>query len=257
MKLKTIVIDKSPRTRKLFRQLVEEFVAELEVLGEAESVNEAKDLVAGVKPDLLVVDQNEYGEHAATIQSWRQEQPMDLAILAHYHDLPAIPTNGTFIDIVSKPINVEGIRHLARTASSRHIAVHNSGSDAFLVPDMAQIGNQNSKIALPFPRGFKFVQLNEILFCSADRVYTDFTLKSGEQLTASRSLKYFEELLVAFGFHRVHSSFLVNLDHVREYIRGSSGKGGTLVLTDDQQVPVARGRKMELLEKFSIKVKEN
>lgn len=102
-------------------------------------------------------------------------------------------------------------------------------------------------------KGFKIVRLNEILFCSADRVYTDFTLKCGTLLSASRSLKYFEEMLVSFGFMRVHASHLVNLDHIEEYLRGSAGKGGIVILSDGQQLPVARGRKTELLGKFSIK----
>ena len=102
-------------------------------------------------------------------------------------------------------------------------------------------------------KGFKIVRLNEILFCSADRVYTDFTLKCAALLSASRSLKYFEEMLVSFGFMRAHASHLVNLDHIEEYLRGSAGKGRIVILSDGQQLSVARGRKTELLGKFSIK----
>ncbi len=241
----------------MFRHLVEEFVSDLEVLGQAENVAEAQQLVDTIKPDLLVVDHASYQGGFQTIESWRSEMPMNIALMAHYHEMPSIPASNAVAEIISKPVDVEGIRHLARTIGSMQLQVQASGSDAFLVPDLAQIGNQNSKIALPMPKGFKIVQLNDILFCSADRVYTDFTLRNGVQLTASRSLKYFEELLGSFGFQRIHASFLVNLDHVQEYVRGSSGKGGVLLLTEEHQIPVARGRKSELLVKFSIKAKES
>jgi two-component system LytT family response regulator len=38
----------------------------------------------------------------------------------------------------------------------------------------------------------------------------------------------------------VHKSFLVNLHHVREYVRG---EGGSVVLTNDRMIEVSRRKK--------------
>jgi two-component system LytT family response regulator len=46
-------------------------------------------------------------------------------------------------------------------------------------------------------------------------------------------------------FYRVHNSHLVNLDHVREYIKTD---GGYLVMQNDMKVPVSKNRKDELLQ---------
>jgi two-component system LytT family response regulator len=47
-------------------------------------------------------------------------------------------------------------------------------------------------------------------------------------------------LLVYAGFVRIHKSFLVNLRHVKEYLRGERE---SVILTDGREVEVARRKK--------------
>ena len=63
----------------------------------------------------------------------------------------------------------------------------------------------------------------------------------------SRTLKDVEEWLSPHGFYRAHHSHLVNLQHIREFVRSD---GGYLLLSDGKKMPVARNRKEELLNKI-------
>jgi len=56
----------------------------------------------------------------------------------------------------------------------------------------------------------------------------------------SQTLKEYVALLEDAHFFRVHQSHLVNLQHVKKYSRRD---GGYVVMTDKQQIPVARNRK--------------
>ncbi|WP_373516917.1 LytR/AlgR family response regulator transcription factor, partial [Pricia sp.] len=56
----------------------------------------------------------------------------------------------------------------------------------------------------------------------------------------SKNLKDFENLLSGSGFCRVHNSHLINLSHVKKYIKGD---GGYVILTDDHHVDISRRRK--------------
>ena len=51
------------------------------------------------------------------------------------------------------------------------------------------------------------------------------------------------------GFCRVHKSFLVNLHHIKEYVRG---EGGSVILTNDMVIEVSRRKK----EVFMARMKE-
>jgi len=51
----------------------------------------------------------------------------------------------------------------------------------------------------------------------------------------------YEALLEDAGFVRIHKSILVNLLHVKEYLRG---EGGSVILSNGHEVEVARRKKI-------------
>ena len=60
----------------------------------------------------------------------------------------------------------------------------------------------------------------------------------------TRVLKDFEDFLSESGFCRVHNSYLINIRHVKRYVRDD---GGYVVLTDGHKVDISRRRKDEFL----------
>ena len=56
------------------------------------------------------------------------------------------------------------------------------------------------------------------------------------------------ELLSPYHFVRVHNQYLINLRHVKKYIKG---EGGTVVMNDDAQIEVARRRKDDFLAELA------
>jgi len=103
------------------------------------------------------------------------------------------------------------------------------------------------KIALPTSDGLEFVEPEEIMHCESDSNYTYVYFKNGSKSLISKTLKEIEELLDGHGFIRVHHSHIVNLKHIRKYVRGS---GGYLELVDGNSVSVSRSRKEDLMKLF-------
>ena len=105
-----------------------------------------------------------------------------------------------------------------------------------------------TKIALPSSDGFEFIELSDIVRCEADRSYCNFHLTDRNKVVISKSLKEFEELLEEAGFYRVHKSNMINLSHVKKYVRGA---GGHLIMSDDSHVTVSIRKKDHLLSLLS------
>ncbi|MBL7756054.1 MAG: LytTR family transcriptional regulator [Chitinophagaceae bacterium] len=57
----------------------------------------------------------------------------------------------------------------------------------------------------------------------------------------------YETLLEDSSFVRVHKSFLVNLQHIQEYIRG---EGGSIIMTNNHEVEVSRRKKEAFIKKM-------
>ena len=107
--------------------------------------------------------------------------------------------------------------------------------------------NYLERLCIPSAKGFLIVQLENIIYCEADRSYTVFHCKNHRSIIASRPLAEYDLLLANSGFMRVHKSFLVNVHHIREYHRG---EGGTVIMSNGNGVEVSRRKKDIFLQKI-------
>ena len=72
-------------------------------------------------------------------------------------------------------------------------------------------------------------------------------LASGKVLTCARTLKEVEAILPDRDFVRIHHSYIVNLDHVRQ-IRVTPDV--LVLLSNGKELSVSRRRKKMVMEKF-------
>lgn len=68
---------------------------------------------------------------------------------------------------------------------------------------------------------YRFLELDDLAYLQADNNSTDITLKNGEQITAFKTLKYFEENLPS-NFYRIHNSYIVNKNYISRIHTGNS-----------------------------------
>ena len=61
---------------------------------------------------------------------------------------------------------------------------------------------------------------------------------------SSKTLKEYENILKGSNFIRIHKSSLININHIKEYLRG---EGGSVILSDGSEVEVSRRKKRDLL----------
>ena len=108
----------------------------------------------------------------------------------------------------------------------------------------------NMRLCLPTFKGFIILKLEDIVYCEAQRSYTIFHLVNNKTMMISKPLFDYDRLLAGTAFFRIHKSFLINLFHAKEYIRGD---GGTVIMSNGVDIEVSR-RKKDL---FLSKVKES
>jgi two-component system LytT family response regulator len=105
-----------------------------------------------------------------------------------------------------------------------------------------------NQVALPSLEGLIFVNVTDVIHCESDSNYTTLFLKSGEKMVVTKTLKDIEGLLEGNNFFRIHHSHLINMMHIKKYIRGNAGY---VVMSDGTDINVARNRKEEFLTQFA------
>lgn len=117
--------------------------------------------------------------------------------------------------------------------------------DAFL-HNLKQPDAALHKVGIPVVGGYDFILLSEIIFCKVDDNCTIFYLISKQKITATKTLKWVDELLHSHQFFRVHDSYLINMRHIKKYKKG--GEGGVVELTDRLEADVSRRKKDDFLK---------
>jgi two-component system LytT family response regulator len=160
------------------------------------------------------------------------------------------------LDYLLKPVSAADLREAVERASAggrrgpdpRQFEILSEGMENIEGTQASRgspgAGAAAGRIGLPTKDGILFARVADIIRCDAESNYTTVFLRDGTRSVTARTLGDVEQLLDDSGFVRIHQSHLVNLAHVRRYIKGD---GGEVVLSDGAKVSVSRRHKSDLL----------
>ncbi|WP_435313503.1 LytR/AlgR family response regulator transcription factor [Cellulophaga fucicola] len=102
----------------------------------------------------------------------------------------------------------------------------------------------NKRITLNTDGKLLFLDSDEILYAESDGNYSTIYLEEGKKVVITKKLKEVDGLLPLENFYRVHNSYIVNINKIKEYVKTD----GYLVLKSDDQIPVSRQKKSNFLD---------
>src|ERR1700712_493442 len=103
-----------------------------------------------------------------------------------------------------------------------------------------ELSSIEMKLCIPTFKGFLVLKLEDIVACEAVKNYTLIHLSNKKPFIVSKSLMEYEKLLEGSSFLRVHRTYLINLQHVKEYQRG---EGGVVVMSNGVEIEISRRKK--------------
>ncbi|MEO8147668.1 MAG: LytTR family DNA-binding domain-containing protein [Bacteroidia bacterium] len=117
-----------------------------------------------------------------------------------------------------------------------------------LLENIKELKPTTQRIALTTSDGMIFVDTKDIMYCGAESNYTNVKMANGTKVLVAKTLKDIDETLSGNDFYRIHNSFLINLNHIKKFVRGD---GGYVLMNDGEQITISRSRREEFFEKFS------
>lgn len=243
---KAIIVDDENRSVETLKSIIQQFCSnEVEVVGTANSVEEAFTLIYLVMPDIVFLDvEMPHGSGFDLLE--RIPKPDFEVIFTTGFDRYAVTAiKFSALDYLLKPINIEEVKEAISKAKKRIEGKHTQSNLEHLINNIRHPRDKNNKIPISVVNGFQFVPVNTIVFCQADDDYTYIYLIDGQKLTVSKNIKEFEDILANYNFFRIHHSYLINRDYIKRYIKG---EGGTILTEQGNELPVSRRRKVEFLE---------
>lgn len=250
-----LIVDDEEKNREALAKMIDQFCHDVRVIGKADCVEAAKAIIEKDKPQLVLLDVEMPGGSGFDLLE-QYEDPKFNVIFTTAHAAYAIKAiKFAALDYLLKPINLNELKAAVEKAII-NIENRNSGASETSMKFEVLRNNRErenfdfKKIALPTIDGLDFYELAKILRCEADRSYCNFYFEDGTVLTVSKSMKEFEDLLEECNFFKVHKSNMINMDHLKKYVKG---KGGYVILSDDSSVDVSVRRRDELLKALRTK----
>jgi two-component system LytT family response regulator len=246
--LRSAIIDDEQGSRDTLSALLARYCPNVEVVAVADSIQSAFSAIRTHRPDVIFLDiQMPHGSGFDLIEE-AHDHNCEVILTTAYDQYAIKAVRAAALDYLLKPIDIEELITAVQRAEKQVGDRRLRGAARAYAAAVPERGRRPTRIALPTLDDLIFIQVGDIVRCEATGNYTVFHLVHGESHVTSRTLKEYETMLEDADFFRVHHSHLVNLDHVRKYVRGD---GGAIVMLDGAEVPVARRRKDELLMRLS------
>src|ERR1700744_3872534 len=248
--IKTILVDDEPRGLSALKRLLELYCPEVKIVGACQDTRTAVEAIPVLEPELVFLDVAMPDKNGFDLLNELSPVHFEVIFVTAHNEYTIQAFKYSAVDYLLKPVEEELLIEAVRRAGLRisdKASAHQV--DTFLYNLHTMQNPAEMKLCIPDMKGFRVVQLSDVVYCESESSYTIFYLLNGQRITASKSIMEYELLLEHSGFCRIHKSFLVNLHHIKEYIRG---EGGSVVLTNDQAIEVSRRKK----EVFISRMKE-
>jgi two-component system LytT family response regulator len=230
-KITVIIIDDERASREELKLALLQY-DDFSLLAEATSADQAKELIDDLQPDLIFLDIEMPGKSGFDLLESMNNVPSVIFTTAyHQYAVKAFEVNA--LDYLLKPIREERFKKAiekVRDNESRHSFIPEKNEGKIFIKDGEKCF---------------FILLNDIYLIESLDNYTRLWFGNNKAIQR-RSLRQWEELLDENTFFRINREAIVNLQHIKNVSKLSSGR---------LKVKLEIGQELEVSSRQSAKFK--
>lgn len=240
-KISVLIVDDEPLARKGLVDLLST-QSGFTLAGEASDGRSAVESIRTIRPDLVFLDiQMPEMNGFEVMLEVGAEMPSTIIVTAYdQYAIQAFEHHA--VDYLLKPVDPERFQtSLARAAQRIREAM--GGQDlTHLLALLKELDGRSAareRLVVKTYTGVLYLGQEEISRIEASDNYIKFHVSEKEYLVRE-TLKQIEERLDSRRFTRIHRSYIVNIDHIREIRPSAGGSDYRIILRDGVELPVGR-----------------
>lgn len=242
--IKAVIVEDELKNTDILKDILEHHCDGVEVVGTAETVQKAVDVIQRTSPDVLFLDIEIPPDKGFDLLEMLPKIDFDVIFITAHEEYALQAIKFAALDYLLKPISVREVQGALKKVNRNRNGQINELTEIlkeYLQNKDNGAGNF-SKIVIPSSDAYNVIDLSDIIYCEACDSYTKIqTVSSGSHLI-SKPLKEYDEMLSDKGFYRVHKSFLINVNHIRKIIKGV---GAAVIMSDKKNIPISMRKKDE------------
>ncbi len=241
--LQAVIVDDEIKALQSLTWELTNFSDEINVVASFTNPHDALEYLEKNTPDCLFLDiEMPTMDGFQFIQKLTNKNfPVVITTAYNQYALKAIKNEA--LDYLLKPIDTDDLEE-----TIAKIKKFNNKNFSVEKLEMAMV-NFNSKsihkrITLNTDGKLLFLESDEILYAESDGNYSTIFLTDGQKIVLTKKLKEVNELLPSDSFFRIHNSYIINLNKIKEFLKTD----GYVVLKSNHKIPVSRQKKSDFLD---------
>lgn len=253
-KIRAIVVDDEFYNRELISKLVEITHSDFEIVGKAENIEEAYDLIIAVHPDLVFLDIKMPGGNGFDLLRKFETQNFEVVFITGFDEYAIQAFEFNALDYILKPIDTV---KLEKTLNKVLHRICNKLSITDNLKEITQLYQLDSAMLskIPLHDKDKVVLLNiiDIISIETKDGCTIFNDINANKFISSKILSDFEFIFDNVPhFVRLNRSVYINSNYVKHYTKGQVC---IVTLNDNSSFEASRRKKAEILTILDKEIK--
>ncbi|MEO0337829.1 MAG: LytTR family DNA-binding domain-containing protein [Bacteroidota bacterium] len=241
--VRIVVVDDDLQAVNTIKELIKLYCPNGQLVDYATDVSKALQLLEGATFDLLLLDINLGNTTGFDLLDQLETYKFGLAFTTAYDQFALKAFQYYAIDYLLKPIDPDELSSLIARVEKKEEESFSAEQIKALSESIQQ--KKLNRLLLSTSEGFFFLDLEQIVRLEAFKSYTTFYLSNNKKITVAKTIKEYERLLPDHQFFRAHQSHMINIKYIYQI---SKKDGGYIVTHDGQEVPLARRKKVSLLQ---------
>lgn len=244
--IRTVLIDDETRSIRVLQRLLDTYCPQVSIVGTAEGVENAGELIRALKPDLAFLDIEMIQGNAFDLLNQLMPIQFQVIFVTAFDAYAVRAFKYSAVDYLLKPVNVDELQEAVEKVAIRQ-EQNDMSRIRTLLTNVGAVQHSQQKMGIPTMTGLRFVTINDIIRLEAQGHYTAICLTGREPMLTTRNIKEFEELLPETIFYRIHHSHIINLQRIQEY---QKGRGGYVIMEDGSSIEVAARRRQDFMNRL-------
>jgi two-component system LytT family response regulator len=243
--LNCIIIDDDAGCIDTLEAILKKYCPQLQILGSATNISDAVRLINSTSPQLVFLDVEIGKETGFDLFNYFSSPEFEVVFTTAHEKYALKAIKSSCFDFLLKPVVIEEVVNVVSKLEKEKKKA--SGQNAsVLIDNLRSKDSVIQKIAIPSNDGYAFINVNDIISLEADGKYTKIVTQSGLKSLSTKNIGEFEELLNN-QFFRTHKSWIVNLDHVKKFLKTES----KVLLSNETTAEVSSRKKDEFIRLFN------
>ena len=249
MLLNAVIVEDERHSMINLKHMISEHCEDIEVVGDADSVQSALDLLSrsDIQPDVAFLDINLQDGQVFQMLNQLPSVDFDIIFVTAYDKFAMTACEYSSIGYILKPIDpdklIEAVGRIRPRRQGR------TEERLQVMQQYTHHPNSFEKMSIAALDGIHFVKIRDIVRFEAEDNYTHIFLDGGTRITASKTIKAYENMLTPFNFYRVHKRHVINMNYMKKFVKGD---GGYLIMDDDAKIEVSRRRRPAFMTQLRV-----